>query len=701
MAVIAENAWWRRPEFRLIALFVVFSVALYLVAGAFREAINSNGNVAAVAGRMRLDLVGTFRAIADLQSRDTAVAAAAGDELARASAAVERQLRVLREGGEAALGPNQTLRIPPGALPAAAGAAADGFAQSWTPIATAVAQYAAAPDDLAQLTALAQTARAAEAGLLRQAAGLIGAVGADSLAQARKLGITLLVAAALGVGFFLLLIWLYSKQLRAAAAARKETDEILATVKSGLFLLDRGFRIGSQHSSALGQILPYTDLAGRSFIELMKPLIDKTTLRTLEDYLGLLFEERVKESLIESLNPLDRVQLNVAGEQGRAERRFVEFAFRRVAEAGAPSYLLVSANDVTDRVQLREELERAKEVLNQESERAVELVARLLRLDGAVVSGAVKRWGQLLHEANDSLRDAGSRGGDLRELIDRVFRPLHAVKGEAAGLGLDYFAQRVVAVERELADLRTRPALDGNDFLAVAVGLEDVFRQHETLEVMVEKLALIGSGPSVAANAAPATVNAGAVAGGSPAPFAVLDAIVAEVGRELDRRAVFEHQGLDTNVPEALRRPILDLLVQLVRNALAHGIESGEQRARSGKPPVGRLRAMFRSTADGGYELVFNDDGAGIDFAAVRARAISTGRLTAERAAAASEGELIRFLFEPGFTTRDAVADEAGHGVGLDIVRAVASRMRAKVNVGSAAGRGTSFRFTIPGGASA
>lgn len=700
MAVIARNAWWRRPEFRLIALFVVFSVVLYLVAGAFREAINSNGNLAAVAGRMRLDLVGTFRAIADLQSRDPAVAAAAGDEIARASAAVERQLRVLREGGEAALGPNQTLQIPPGALPTAARAAADGFAQTWAPMAAAVAQHAATPDDPAQLTALAQTARAAEAGLLRQAAGLIGAVGADSLAQARKLGITLIVAAALGVGFFLLLIWLYSKQLRAAAAARKETDEILATVKSGLFLLDRGFRIGSQHSSALGQILPYTDLAGRNFIDLMRPLIDKSTLRTLEDYLGLLFEERVKESLIESLNPLDRVQLNVAGEQGRAERRFVEFAFRRVAEAGAPSYLLVSANDVTDRVQLREELERAKEVLNQESERAVELVARLLRLDGAVVAGAVKRWGQLLHEANDSLRDAGSRGGDLRELIDRVFRPLHAVKGEAAGLGLDYFAQRVVAVERDLADLRTRPALDGNDFLAVAVGLEDVFRQHETLEVMVEKLALVGSGTPGAGSAAPET-GTGVSAGGSSAPFAVLDAIVAEVGRELDRRAVFEHQGLDANVPEALRRPILDLLVQLVRNALAHGIESGDQRARSGKPPVGRLRAMFRSMADGGYELVFNDDGAGIDFGAVRSRVVSTGRMTAERAAAASEGELIRFLFEPGFTTRDAVADEAGHGIGLDIVRAVATRMRARVNVGSAAGRGTSFRFTIPAGSSA
>lgn len=699
MAVAAKITWWRRPEFRLIALFVVVSVGLYLVSDFFRAAISSNGNVVAVAGRMRLDLVGTFRAIADLQSRDPAVAAAAGDELARVAGAVDRQLSVLREGGEASLGPAQTLQIAPNALPQAARVAADGVAEAWAPVAAAVATFTAAPTDPEAQGALTQTARAAEANLLRLAAGMIGMVGADSATQARRQAITLIVAAALGVAFFLLLIWLYSKQLRVAAAARKETDEILATVKSGLFLLDRDFRIGSQHSTALAQILPYDNLAGRSFIDLMKPLIDPTTLRTLEDYLGLLFEERVKESLIESLNPLDRVQLNVSGEPGRADRRFVEFAFRRVAEAGAPSYLLVSANDVTDRVQLREELERAKEILNQESERAVELVTRLLRLDGSVVSSAVVRWGDLLHEANDSLRDAGSRGGDLRELIDRVFRPLHAVKGEAAGLGLDYFAQRVSGVERDLAELRTRPSLDGNDFLGVAVGLEDVFRQHEILLAMLERLSLAGARPTPVVSVPQSAEVVRPQATG--APFAMLDAIVAEVGRESGRQAALERQGLDAGVPEPLRRPVLDLLVQLVRNALAHGIETTEERARLGKPPVGRLRAVFRGLGDGGFELIFNDDGAGVDFDAVRRRAVATGRMNAEQAAAASEGELIRFLFESGFTTREAVGTEAGHGVGLDIVRSVASRMRAKINVGSAAGRGTSFRFTFPAGTAA
>jgi signal transduction histidine kinase len=696
MAVTAKITWWRRPEIRLIALFMLFSVGLYLVSDFFRAAISSNGNVVAVAGRMRLDLVGTFRAIADLQSRDPVVAAAAGDELARVAGAVDRQLTVLREGGEVSLGPTQTLQIASNALPQSARAAADGLAEAWAPVATAVAQFTAAPADAAAQATLTQTARAAEASLLRSAAGMIGMVGADSLVQARRLGTVLIVAAALGVAFFLLLIWLYSKQLRVAAAARKETDEILATVKSGLFLLDRDFRIGSQHSTALAQILPYDNLTGRSFIDLMKPLIDPTTLRTLEDYLGLLFEERVKESLIESLNPLDRVQLNLASELGRSDRRFVEFAFRRVAESGAPSYLLVSANDVTDRVQLREELERAKEVLNQESERAVELVTRLLRLDGSVVSSAVVRWGELLNEANDSLRNAGARGGDLRELIDRVFRPLHAVKGEAAGLGLEYFAQRVSGVERDLAELRTRPTLDGNDFLGVAVGLEDVFRQHEILLAMLERLALAGARPAPV-EPVPRPPVAARPQSNEP-PFAMLDAIVAEVGRELGREAALERQGLDAGVPEPLRRPLLDMLVQLVRNALAHGIESTEQRVRLGKPPVGRLRAIFRGLGDGGFELIFNDDGAGIDFDAVRRRAVALGRINAEQAAVASEGELIRFLFESGFTTREAVGTEAGHGVGLDIVRSVAARMHAKVNVGSAAGRGTSFRFTFPAG---
>jgi signal transduction histidine kinase len=679
--------WWKRPEFRLIAAFVLLSAGLYAVSDVFRSAISRNGDVVAVAGRMRLDLVSTLRAVADLQSRDPQVAAMAVDELTRVVGAVDRQLGVLLEGGEASIAPGQSFTVTRDALPPASREAAKAFAAAWAPISQAAAHVAANPTDVSAQEELVRIARASEATLLRTASAMIGMIGADSLVQARRLGITLIVAAVLGVGFFLLLIWLYSRQLRAAAAARKETDEILATVKSGLFLLDRGFRIGSQYSAALRQILPYGDLAGRSFIELMKPLLDAQTLKTLEDYLGLLFEDRVKESLIETLNPLDRVQLNLIGETGRSERRHVEFSFRRVVEDGRLAYLLVSANDVSDRVELREELERLRETVHRESDRALELVTRLLRLDRGVASASVARWGALLREANEALKSADTEQSDLRELVDGVFRPIHAIKGEAAALGIEHLAQRASEIERQLAELRTRSTLDGSDFLPVTIGLEDLFRQHGDLALVVERLAE-RSGAGTEGDAIDVSVK-------------TLETLVRQLAMAEGREVAFEAEGLDRRLPERLRRPVIDILGQLVRNAIAHGIEDPRERERRGKPAAARLRVTFQRLADGRHELRFEDDGRGIDFDAVRARAIALGRLDPTQAAKATPRELVRFLFQSGFTTRDSADDHAGRGVGLDLVRDVAARLGATVGVSSREGHGVAFRFVFPGEAAA
>ncbi len=680
-------AWWKRPEFRLIAVFVLISVGLYLVADIYRSAINSNGNVVAVAGRMRLDLVSTLRAIADLQSRDPQVSAMAVDELSRVVGAVDRQLTVLLEGGEASLAPGQSFRVTAEALPPAARAAARSLLEAWQPISGAAAKVVERPTDTAAQAELVSLARSSESTLLRTASAMIGSIGADSLVQARRLGVVSIVAAVLGVGFFLLLIWLYSRQLRAAAAARKETDEILATVKSGLFLLDRQFRIGSQYSAALGQILPYGNLAGRNFIELMKPLVDAQTVRTLEDYLGLLFEDRVKEALIESLNPLDRVQLNLIGETGRTERRHVEFSFRRVAEDGRLAYLLVSANDVSDRVELREELDKLRETVHRESDRALELVTRLMRLDPGVASSAVARWERLLREANDALRSADLEEADLRELVDRVFRPIHAIKGEAAALGIGHIAQQANEIERRLAELRTRSTLDGNDFLPITVALEDLFRQHGDLALVVQRL-----GERTPTDAGDDDMELVARS---------LETLAAELARSLGRGVSFEAQGIDRRIPEWLRRPLEDILSQLVRNALAHGIEDPQERERLGKPAYGRLRAAFRRLSDGRYELRFDDDGRGIDFDAIRSRAVALGRLTAAQAATATPKELVRFLFQPGFSTREVADDASGRGVGLDIVRNLAARHGGSIGVSSSSGQGATFRFVFPADAPA
>lgn len=162
-------------------------------------------------------------------------------------------------------------------------------------------------------------------------------------------------------------------------------------------------------------------------------------------------------------------------------------------------------------------------------------------------------------------------------------------------------------------------------------------------------------------------------------------------GREV--RLVFsgEETAIDRHVAEALFDPVL----QLARNAVAHGLESASERALRGKPKVGsvHLTAQPRS---GGLRLVVHDDGAGVNIADVRVRAIARGTISPEMARAADDQTLLALLFIPGFTTRDSADLLAGRGVGLDLALEAVHRLGGTIRLASQPGMGLTATLDIP-----
>jgi two-component system chemotaxis sensor kinase CheA len=132
--------------------------------------------------------------------------------------------------------------------------------------------------------------------------------------------------------------------------------------------------------------------------------------------------------------------------------------------------------------------------------------------------------------------------------------------------------------------------------------------------------------------------------------------------------------------------PFWASMVHVVRNAVDHGIESGEERVRAGKPAAGHLELRARRD---GRTLVFSlrDDGRGIDWEAVRARATAAGLPAASRA------DLVHALFADGLSTRSEASELSGRGVGLGALRQVVIELGGSLDVESEPGRGTTFRF--------
>jgi chemosensory pili system protein ChpA (sensor histidine kinase/response regulator) len=152
--------------------------------------------------------------------------------------------------------------------------------------------------------------------------------------------------------------------------------------------------------------------------------------------------------------------------------------------------------------------------------------------------------------------------------------------------------------------------------------------------------------------------------------------------------------GEDTEFDKAVAEQLVDPITQLLRNAVAHGIESPDERAARGKPEAATIAIRARQD---GHLLVLevSDDGRGVDTAALRERLIATGRWTAARAQIATDADVLDAL-GTGVSVRGDADELAGRGIGLDLVRQTIARLGGEVKVSSAPGRGTTFSLRLP-----
>jgi two-component system chemotaxis sensor kinase CheA len=174
-----------------------------------------------------------------------------------------------------------------------------------------------------------------------------------------------------------------------------------------------------------------------------------------------------------------------------------------------------------------------------------------------------------------------------------------------------------------------------------------------------------------------------------------LPRIVRDLAGELGKQVRLELDGSDTGLDRSIIEAIRDPLTHVVRNAIDHGIEKPDARVRAGKPAEGVLR--LRASHEGGHVMLeVSDDGAGIDPARVRAKALERGVVGVERAAQMTDTQVIELVFEPGFSTADTVTAISGRGVGMDVVKHNIERIGGVVAIDSRRGAGTTMRIKLP-----
>ncbi|HET9429014.1 MAG TPA: chemotaxis protein CheA [Allosphingosinicella sp.] len=177
--------------------------------------------------------------------------------------------------------------------------------------------------------------------------------------------------------------------------------------------------------------------------------------------------------------------------------------------------------------------------------------------------------------------------------------------------------------------------------------------------------------------------------------FTTLPRMVRDLAAELGKQVQLEVDGGDVELDREMIEMIRDPLSHIVRNAIDHGIEPGDERTAAGKNPIGLLKVCARQ-AGNQILIEVSDDGRGIDGDALVRKAVAGGILSAERAEGLTPSQKTALVFAPGLSTAGAVTAISGRGVGMDVVRANIERVGGVTDVESRSGQGVRLSIRVP-----
>ena len=175
--------------------------------------------------------------------------------------------------------------------------------------------------------------------------------------------------------------------------------------------------------------------------------------------------------------------------------------------------------------------------------------------------------------------------------------------------------------------------------------------------------------------------------------FQKMNRIIRDVSKQQNKEVEFQSHGGDVELDKVIVEHLADPLTHLIRNAIDHGIENTEERLKSGKPIQSKI-TLTAVQKDAEVDIIIQDDGKGMNPQLLIKKALEKGILLPEQKL--TDSEAFALIFEPGFSTKEAVTSISGRGVGMDVVRRTVEDMKGKIQIKTELGKGTTFTITLP-----
>lgn len=461
----------------------------------------------------------------------------------------------------------------------------------------------------------------------------------------------------------------------ALVLRRKQTEMILDNVKQGIFLLDKDLNLENERSKYFNELFKGIK-EKHSFLDLIKNKLPERDFVATKDYLELFFNKTVNPTLLSSINPVDKVLMNFPKDNGDIEHTWLEFDFERVVLKGGEVQILGLFRNVTERVLLEEQLVREET----ESTKNMESLFQIIHVDPKLMDEFIKDTDDEIMKINDLLK---VETDDTESVINHIFSLVHSIKGNAQLLGLSSIAAKLLDFENYIKELKeANPTW--RELLQLTVNLAELKHDVNGIKELIEKVISFQNQMGDISQNRKYIMEQGIKK--------AISRLVDDTDKIID--VDLEHYDIE-EVPEKYRRLFKDSITQLIRNSVAHGIETSEERINKNKDPKGTISLSLKKS-DKNIEFIFRDDGRGLSIDKIKEAAITKKGFSSEQVKKLSSSDAVKLIFHPGFTTQNEVDNIAGQGIGMNVVKNHVDNAGGKLNIKSSVGNFCEFKILLP-----
>jgi two-component system chemotaxis sensor kinase CheA len=458
---------------------------------------------------------------------------------------------------------------------------------------------------------------------------------------------------------------------------RTETDSIMKNVNEGIFLLDQSHCITSEYSHELESILERGTLTGVRFTDIIKPAVPEKILGVLEDYLGMLFQPSDNPELLREINPIDKVEFNLPTSGGGFKTKHLVFQFAPLGQQGGTRRVLGTVRDMTSETNLVKELEAQED----KTKREIQKLSQIINVAPALMNEFIADAEEELENINTLLK---SEENNYSILLPLMYQSIHAVKGNALILGLGALGNKLHNIESELNLYLARPKVEWGDLFNFTSGLGEIQTEIEEIKAVIEKLMSFQSNMSLSGLEQKNLL------------LTTLRRLVDKMATEQQKEAALVMQDFRADaISPRYRKLVKEVLIQVIRNAITHGLETPGERVAAGKPRQGAI-IIGCEKKQSRLVVTVRDNGHGLDADAIRAQARTLPAFADVDVAGLNDAQAMSLIFKPGFSTVGTATLAAGRGVGLALVKRRVEEAGGQLKVRTGKGKYTEFEISLP-----